>query len=49
MVNPLFKHPDKGWCTQCQYDQHKSYCITALQDHQPRTAIKTYVLEYEDV
>lgn len=49
VVNPLFKHPSKGWLVVRQQDETKSYCICSLYDHQPRTDIKTYVLEYEEI
>lgn len=46
VVNPLFKHPSKGWLVVRQQDETKSYCICSLYDHQPRTDIKTYILDY---
>lgn len=45
-MNPLFKHPSKGWLVVRQQDETKSYCICSLYDHQPRTDIKTYILDY---
>ena len=49
MVNPLFNHPQKKHGVQIQQSQTKSYCIARLYDHQPRTDIKTYVMEYEEI
>lgn len=48
-VNPLFKHPSKGWLVVRQQDETKSYCICSLYDHQPRTDIKTYILDYVEI
>lgn len=53
IVNPLMGHPIKGWTLLLQniqgYGDTKSYCIISLQDHQPSTTLKTYVLDYEEI